>query len=45
MSPQHGSKMMKTKTLNMLEAHNYTALQDLINANQIDGLEIVHDVI
>lgn len=30
---------------NVLEARNYTALQNLIEANKIDGLEIVHDVI
>jgi len=30
---------------NILEAHNYTALKNLIKTNQIDGLEIVHDVI
>ena len=30
---------------NIIEARNYTALQNLIEANQINGIEVVHEVI
>jgi hypothetical protein len=37
--------LIRFDTDNILEARNHTALQNLIEANQIDGMEVVHDVI